>query len=69
MSIELEPAHVPTQQRARFAVTAEQLGRYQIDVPLPVDYSSSTRDYPVIVVLDANDRFEAVHASSTGSAS
>ncbi|MGO4258864.1 alpha/beta hydrolase [Marmoricola sp. RAF53] len=66
MGRELEPVEAPTWQRARFEVEAENQGQYQIDVSLPFDYLTSDDEYPVVVVLDGNYRFEAVHGIVNG---
>ncbi len=64
LTIVLRPA--ATQRHDQFEVSAEGLGRYVIEVSLPLGYDASAATYPVILVLDGNLLFDTVQAQVHG---
>ena len=66
MSLDIVPRPAAAQRHDQFEVTAEGLGRYVIDVSLPLGYDASAATYPVILVLDGNLLFDTVQAQVHG---
>ncbi len=60
------PRPAATQRHDQFEVSAEGLGRYVIDVSLPLGYEASAAKYPVILVVDGNLLFDTVQAQVHG---
>src|SRR4051812_11362719 len=58
MTLELTPTATETRGHERFGVVAQGLGRYTIDVSLPLGYESGADRHPVIVVTDGNVLFD-----------
>jgi predicted alpha/beta superfamily hydrolase len=58
MAIEFEPNLASTQRHDQFEVVADGLGRYTIDVSLPVDHDKEDARFPVVLAVDGNLLFD-----------
>lgn len=66
MVLDIAPRPAATQRHDQFEVSAAGLGRYVIDVSLPLGYEASTAKYPVILTLDGNLAFDIVQTQVHG---
>ena len=66
MRITVDPRPAPVVNHDQLEVEAEGLGRYTIDVSLPLGYGATDASYPLVVVLDGNLLFDKVHVEVNG---
>src|SRR6185295_4595652 len=65
MPFEFQPKPAPSQHE-QFEVESEGLGRYTIDVSLPVGHEQTGAKLPVILVTDGNLLFDIVQTQVHG---
>lgn len=66
MSLEFEPRPAATRNHDQFEVVGEGLGRYTIDVSLPLGHEGSGARYPVVLTTDGNTLFDVVQTVAHG---
>lgn len=66
MPLDFAPRPATAERHDQFEVRAEGLGRYVIDVSVPIGYDRSTAEYPVILAVDGNLLFDVVQVQVHG---
>lgn len=64
--VDFTPAPAHSRNHDQFEVQAEGLGRYTIDVSLPLGHDTSGQKYPVVLVTDGNLLFDLVQVTLHG---
>ena len=68
MPLDFQPKSVDVPaEHHRLEVTAEGLGRYTIDVSLPIGYEKGDAKYPVVLITDGNIAFDMLQVQVHGS--
>src|SRR5215471_1413853 len=66
MTIEFDPKPASTNRHDQFEVVADGLGRYTIDVSLPVGHDRRDARFPIVLVVDGNLLFDVAQVAMHG---